>query len=239
VLPFDEQLSAEALSIAEDVVRRADDPLTAVLLYPPLLFFLAGDGALDEFWLHWRSFERCRNALAAENDCPATRVIGALGTCALASVDPGRARPILEAALPESIELGLNFMTSRLRSFLANIEARSGDHPRAARRLLEVIEDDAAAGGWFTAWGWMHRLVPLLAAAGFVEDAIVLHHAIPPGQALIWVDDDPTEVLHGARQSLGEARFDELAEEGQHLGRSQILPWLRIRVAAIEALPAQ
>jgi hypothetical protein len=221
--PPDDSLIDQALDHAREAVAAADNRVMLIMVYPPLLLGLVERGDVDEFQQHWSRYQD----LVEAQDLEAVRVMAANGAGALAIVDPERARPILEDAYPRSVELGMPNMTSRLRSYLAAVETRSGDHHKAARRLLEAIEEDAATGSWFTAWGWMHRLVLVIAALGFREEAVVLHHAIPPRRALIWVGDSPTELLEQTRKELGQSRYDDLAAQGSRLDGGELLRWLR------------
>jgi predicted ATPase len=221
--PPDDSLRDRALDHARQGVAAADSPVIRIMTYPPLLFGLVERGSVDEFQQHWSRYQD----LVEAQDLDAVKVMAANGAGALAIVDPERARPILEDAYPMSVELGMPYMTSRLRSYLAAVETRSGDHGKAARRLLEAIEEDAAIGSWFTAWGWMHRLVLVIAALGFREEAVVLHHAIPPRRALIWVGDSPAELLEQIRRELGQSRYDDLAAQGSRLDGGELLRWLR------------
>ena len=193
-----------------------------------MLFFLSGADE-EEFYEHWEHYE----TLLAGQPTQILQVGGTLGAGPLVNLDPARARSIMEPALEPSIELGLGFVTSRLRGHLAAIESRAGNTAAATRRLIEVIEEDAAAGAWHTVWSWTHRLVTVFAAAGQTEDAVTLHHAIPSGTA-IFQGDEPAEILAHAQDELGEERCAELAQQGARLTRVALFQWLRDVTANLE-----
>ncbi len=232
--PPDEAMIGLSWTMALRAFELSEKPLHQLMMIAPILFFLANpvDGDLDEFRRYWTEFER----LVARQESEAMRVIAANAAGALAEVDPEAARPILEEAFDKSIELGMPGMTSRMRGYLARIDTTAGRPGQAARRLLDAIEDDAATGSWFMAWGWMHRLVPVLASAGLHDEAVILHHAIPPGRALVWVGDEPDEILTQARTELGPDEFAKLVAAGHRLDldRANLIPWLRATVARLD-----
>jgi hypothetical protein len=193
-----------------------------------LLWFLSKADE-EEFYEHWEQYE----TLLAGQPTQILQVWGTRGAGPLVNLDPARARSIIEPALEPSIELGLGFVTSRLRSHLAAIESRSGNTAAAARRSIEVIEEDPAAGAWHTGWSWTHRLVTVFAAASQTEDAVNLHHAIPSG-TVFFEGDDPAEILAHAKDELGEERCAELAQQGARLNRVNLVQCLRNVTANLE-----
>lgn len=230
--PPDQELVDSAWTQARRAVEIAEDDASRLIVYIPLLFFLSGADE-EEFYEHWEKYE----TLLAGQSTQILQVWGALGAGPLATLDPARAKQIMEPALEPSIELGLGFVTSRLRSHLAAIESRSGNTAAAARRLIEVIEEDAAAGGWHTCWSWTHRLVAVFAAAGHTQDAVILHHAIPSG-TVVFEGDEPAAILAHARDELGEERCAELAQQGARLNRVDLVQWLRTASASLEETPS-
>lgn len=226
--PPDQELRDRAWTQARRAVEMAEDDMTRLIVYPPLLWFLS-KADVEEFYEQWEQYE----TLLAGQPTKILQVWGALGAGPLVNLDPARARSIIEPALEPSIELGLGFVTSRLRSHLAAIESRSGNAGAAARRLIEVIEEDAAAGAWHTGWSWAHRLVTVFAAAGQTEDAVTLHHAIPSG-TVVFEGDDPSEILARAQDEIGEERCANLLQEGARLNRTNLLQWLRNVSANLE-----
>lgn len=221
--PSDPQLVADAWEHALTAVENAADEETKLGVYPPLLFFLAGAGDRTAFFEHWARFDLMRTELTTD----ARRVWASNAFGALAVVDPTTARPLIEHALKMSIEVELPFMTTRLRSHLAAVEARIGSPVRAAELLLEAIVEDTRRGALFTAWGWMHRLASVLALNGDLRSATVLHYAIPGGRSLIWAGDDPGSWLSQAEDQFGPEQTGRLAAEGRSLDPSQLHEWLR------------
>ena len=200
------------------------------------LFYLSEGSDLDEFAsiIGTNTLE-----LYSSLDSESTRAMAAIPAGALANVDPEAARPMIEEALGKSVELGMPYVTSRMRGFLAGIDASSGRSEQAARHLFEAIEEAAATGSWFSAWGWMHRLVLVLASVGNLEDAVVLHHAIPAGRSMVWAGDNPDEILTSAAGQLGARRYAELTQEGNRMQRANLIPWIRDVIRGLEpARPA-
>jgi hypothetical protein len=207
--------------------------LTKLSVYGPFLFYLSEGSDLGEFNRYWDEYLE----LLATVESQSRRTMFALAAGALAEVDPASARPMVEEALGMSIDLGIPYVTSRMRGFLARIDASSGRTELVARHLLDAIEDAAASGSWFIAWGWMHRLVLVLASAGNLDDAALLHHAIPPGRALVWANDAPDEMLTHAKEQLGARRLTELARAGNRMQRGDLITWIRGVVKDLESEP--
>ena len=225
--PPDEELWATALDHARRGVALLDAERADQLGRGLLLWFLADEREEDEFFEQWDMV----SAIADSASGP-VRVLLSNYLGALATFDPDRARAGLIEAIPMSIDYGMTGYTWRLRSHLALLDSRSGDHARAVVTLLELIDDEIASGGWRPAYGWMHRLVIVLGNAGLFEEAVTLHHAIPTGKALTWGGDAPAELLATALTRLGDERYRELVATGETLDRAGLHGYLH-RVASL------
>lgn len=219
--PGDEEAHrAAAIEHARRAVDLAGDAgLEHVGAGSALLFLLAADGERTEFYRLWAEHEAAWRSV----DGP-LRALAANPSGALAVFEPERARQLLEDALPASIEYGMPALTSRLRSQLAGIDARSGDAGRAARSIVEVIDEQVAVGSWPVALGWMRRMVPILTRAGRLDDAVLLSHAITRDAGTSRSGDGALPPDLDGR--LSTARMQDLAERSAQMERATLIDWL-------------
>jgi predicted ATPase/class 3 adenylate cyclase/DNA-binding SARP family transcriptional activator len=138
---------------------------------------------------------------------------------------PDEAITLFEQAVTAARRTGAVFAEGVAGVSLASLAARHGDPDTARSRFAETIRRWRATGDWVHQWVTLRNLAVLLHRLGDYDGAALVLQAVtgrghpPHGEEAIRLE----ALERSLRQSVGQARYDELGREGRRMTDGEVV----------------